>query len=70
HGWLFVDNLAPLRAYQGPERLYNSFDYHLRPAASAIIGTSEAEAVLGYLRSHSAGTGPGPDRSTTGMKPR
>ncbi|PYQ09463.1 MAG: hypothetical protein DMH00_12995 [Acidobacteria bacterium] len=70
HGWLFVDNLAPLREYRGPERLYNGFDYHLRPAASTIIGTSEAEAVLGYLRSHSAGTGPGPDRSTTGMKPR
>jgi len=45
-GWVFVDNLAPLRAYRGNERLYNDFDYHITPAASAIIGKNEAEAIL------------------------
>ena len=36
--WVFVDNLAALQAYHGSERLYNSFDYHLLPVASALVG--------------------------------
>jgi hypothetical protein len=44
--WIFVDNLAALRGYQGSERLYNSFDYHLLPNASALVGEAEAEAIL------------------------
>lgn len=47
-GWLFIDNLAPLRRYDGPERLYNDFDYHLTPAASAIIGRAEADALAAH----------------------
>lgn len=43
--WLFVDNLQPLRAYGGSDRLYNDFDYHLLPAASEVIGSNEAEAI-------------------------
>jgi len=50
-GWIFVDNLAALRRYRGMERLYNNFDYHLLPTASAIIGRSQADAVEGVLRS-------------------
>ena len=45
-GWLFADNLRPLQAYKGPDRLYNSFDYHLLPVASEIIGRTQAEALL------------------------
>jgi len=45
-GWLFVDNLRALQAYAGPDRLYNNFDYHLLPAASAIIGRAQADALL------------------------
>jgi hypothetical protein len=44
-GWLFIDNLDPLRRYNGPERLYNDFDYHLTLTASAIVGNVEAEAL-------------------------
>lgn len=50
-GWLFVDNLAPLRAYKGSDRLFNVFDYHVTPVASAIIGTNEAQVLEQYLRS-------------------
>lgn len=49
-GWLFVDNLAALKAYRGPDRLYNDFDYHLLPPASAIIGRAQAVALLASLR--------------------
>jgi len=49
-GWLFVDNLAALRAYRGSERLYNDADYHLLPAASTIIGKAQAAAILEYRR--------------------
>lgn len=45
-GWLFVDNLRALRANTGDERLFNSFDYHLRPVASEIVGQAQA-AILG-----------------------
>jgi hypothetical protein len=57
-GWLFVDNLRALRAYQGRDRLYNAFDYHLLPAASAIIGKTQAAVLLAYLRSHGRASGP------------
>jgi hypothetical protein len=46
YGWLFVDNLAVLRAYHGGERLYNNADYHLLPTASALIGKAQAAAIL------------------------
>lgn len=49
-GWVFADNLAALQAYRGPERLYNAFDYHLLPVASAIIGRTQAEALAPHLR--------------------
>lgn len=49
-GWLFVDNLAALEGYTGNERLYNDFDYHLLPAASAIIGRAQAAALIDTLR--------------------
>jgi hypothetical protein len=45
-GWIFVDNLAALRAYHGTSRLYNDFDYHLLPAASALVGHAQAAALL------------------------
>ena len=45
-GWLFVDNLAALRAYDGKRRLFNGFDYHLLPAASAIIGRAQAAVLV------------------------
>jgi hypothetical protein len=44
--WIFVDNLAALRSYQGAGRLYNSFDYHLLPNASALVGQAQSEALL------------------------
>jgi len=44
--WIFVDNLAALRGYQGSGRLYNSFDYHLLPPASALVGQAQADALL------------------------
>jgi hypothetical protein len=47
--WVFVDNLAALRAYTGTERLFNDFDYHLLPVASAIVGKAQAEAVAPKL---------------------
>lgn len=50
-GWFFVDNLGPLRDYSGPERLYNDFDYHVRPVASEIIGRNQAAAIAAHLRS-------------------
>jgi len=43
-GWRFADNLAPLRAYAGTERLFNDFDYHYLPPASDIIGRAQAAA--------------------------
>lgn len=46
-GWLFVDNnLRALQAYDGTDRLFNDFDYHLLPPASEIIGQVQAEALL------------------------
>lgn len=54
NGWLFVDNLRPLQAYKGPQRLYNNFDYHLLPAASEIIGRAQATALLQARASRSS----------------
>lgn len=51
-GWLFVDNLSALRAYEGPERLYNDFDYHLLPVASAIVGRAQAAVLLRHFATH------------------
>jgi hypothetical protein len=51
-GWLFVDNLAPLRARVGIDRLYNTFDYHIEPVASVLIGTNQADALTSLLRTH------------------
>ncbi len=48
--WVFVDNLAALQAYHGPERLYNNFDYHLLPVASSLVGRAQAAAILDTLR--------------------
>jgi hypothetical protein len=56
-GWVFVDNLAALRAFRGTGRLYNDVDYHLLPAASAIIGKAQAAALLPLLGPSRAGTG-------------
>lgn len=47
--WLFVDNLAALRSFRGNDRLYNAFDYHLLPSASAVIGRAEAAALRGRM---------------------
>jgi hypothetical protein len=48
-GWQFVDDLPPLQAYAGKDRLFNNFDYHLLPPASAIIGRAQAATVLSGL---------------------
>jgi len=66
-GWLFVDNLPGLRAYRGGDRLYNNLDYHLLPAASAIIGKNQATVLLQHRRSHGARSGsPAPAPSSEG----
>jgi len=67
-GWLFVDNLTPLRGYQGGDRLYNNIDYHLLPIASTIIGKNQAAVLLRYLRWHR--TPSGPPAHVTGMRAR
>lgn len=56
-GWLFVDNLAALKAYRGSERLYNTFDYHLLPPASALIGRAQAAVLRDTLRHLAPGPG-------------
>ena len=48
-GWLFVDNLGPLRAYDGDAPLYNDFDYHILPVASAIIARAQVDAIASTL---------------------
>ncbi len=49
-GWLFVDNLAALQTYRGSERLFNSYDYHLLPVASALVGRAQAAILLDSFR--------------------
>lgn len=58
-GWIFVDNLGPLRRRTGTERLFNDFDYHLLPPASLVIGENEA-AVLGPYIGSEGGEKPPP----------
>jgi len=52
-GWLFVDNLTPLRAYSGGEPLFNDHDFHYLPVGSEIIGRSQAEVIAPALRARS-----------------
>jgi hypothetical protein len=49
-GWLFVDNLAALKSYRGSGRLYNDFDYHILPTASALVGEAESATLIDTLR--------------------
>jgi hypothetical protein len=49
-GWLFVDTLAALRAYEGPEPLYNDYDYHFLPVASEIIGKAQTQVIAATLQ--------------------
>jgi hypothetical protein len=56
-GWLFVDNLVPLQAYQGPDRLFNDFDYHITLTANDIIGRNQAAAIDQVLDSDRSGSG-------------
>ena len=55
-GWVFVDNLPPLRQYRGSDRLFNNNDYHFEPNASAIIGRAQAEAVANHLKQKGNGS--------------
>lgn len=48
--WLFVDNLAALNGYSGTARLYNDYDYHLTPEASALVGKAQAAVLADTLR--------------------
>jgi hypothetical protein len=57
-GWAFVDNLAALQGYAGSERLYNDFDYHFLPVASALIGRAQAAVLADRLRGIGAQTAP------------
>lgn len=66
-GWTFVDNLTPLRAYAGSGRLYNNFDYHLLPNASAIVGRAQADAVAAAIGCVSEA---GPARPAQRSRPR
>ncbi|MEX0618814.1 MAG: hypothetical protein WDZ76_01310 [Pseudohongiellaceae bacterium] len=49
-GWLFVDNMAALQAYDGHARLYNDFDYHITPAAGEVIGRGQAAVIAAAIR--------------------
>lgn len=67
-GWTFVDNLQVLQGYRGKERLYNSFDYHMTPAASLLIGHAQAQAVAsvcGRPSARASGTGSVPSCGST-----
>jgi hypothetical protein len=48
-GWVFVDNLSSLRAVADHSALYNHFDFHIEPTASAIIGRAQASAIARTL---------------------
>lgn len=48
-GWVFVDNLTTLRAVEDPAALYNHFDFHIEPPASAHIGEAQAAAIASAL---------------------
>jgi hypothetical protein len=49
-GWLFVDAVAALREYKGSEPLFNDFDFHLLPPASALIGSAQASVIAQAAR--------------------
>ncbi len=49
-GWVFVDNLPVLRALSDSVPLYNTFDYHIEPVASEVIGRREAELLAPLLQ--------------------
>lgn len=53
-GWVFVDNLPPLRALRDSVPLYNTFDYHIEPVASEVIGRGEAAVLAPLLRNAAA----------------
>jgi hypothetical protein len=53
-GWVFVDNLTPLRAVASPDSLYNHFDYHIEPSASALIGRAQAAAIDSVRRARAS----------------
>lgn len=53
-GWVFVDNLPLLRALRDSVPLYNTFDYHIEPVASEVIGRREAEILAPLLRNSPA----------------
>jgi len=55
-GWLFVDNLAALDALHRPD-LFNRFDYHYLPPASAVIGRAQAQVLMPLLQTHPSPTG-------------
>ena len=48
-GWTFVDNVPALREASTTTKLYNTYDYHIEPVASEIIGRNEARAVAPWL---------------------
>lgn len=58
NGWLFADNLRPLREYTGTAPLYNDFDFHVTPAASQVIGSNQAAILMPFLRSHDENSAP------------
>ena len=66
YGWVFVDNLPPLRAYTGVPRLYNNFDYHYLPVASEIIGRTQAQAIEQYLAAQRPASTSRPTRGRRG----
>ena len=49
-GWVFVDNLPPLRAYSGEKPLFNRADYHIEPVASEIIGKAQAREIVNRVK--------------------
>lgn len=59
-GWLFVDNLTPLRAYSGGAPLFNAHDFHYLPVGSEIIGRAQSSIIAPALRA----------RQSTAIQPR
>jgi hypothetical protein len=49
-GWIAVSALPELRANRNDLKLYNTFDYHIEPVASRIIGRKQADALLTATR--------------------
>jgi len=57
-GWEFVNNLDALRGVEEPAKLYNHFDFHIEPPASARIGAAQAATIDSVLRSRRASSSP------------